>query len=323
MDSTTLPAPVTISTFDTMSEESRRFASKSRARRTVEGYRSDWSRFKLWCQGRNLRSLPTDPATIADYLTSATSGAQARKAGTIGRWLSAISSAHTAAGQPDPTKVPAVQLVWQGIRRTIGTAQVGKSPVLVDQLRRMVAPLSNAPLDLRDRALLLLGFAGMLRRSEIVALDVADLAESEEGIKVTIRRSKTDQEGQGQTIGIPRGLHPETCPVLAVRRWLELATITDGPVFRQVRRGGHVQMARITPQVVALVVKYRAEAVGLEPVTLAGHSLRAGLATSAARAGVADRSIQRQGRWTSPAMVGRYVREAELFRENAAAAVGL
>lgn len=187
----------------------------------------------------------------------------------------------------------------------------------------MVAPLTDSPLDVRDRALLLMGFAGMLRRSELVALDVADLEETDEGIKVTIRRSKTDQQGEGQTIGIPRGLHLETCPVLAVRRWLSIATITDGPVFRQVRRGGSVQMAGITAQVVALVVKHRAEAVGLDPVPLAGHSLRAGLATSAARAGVADRSIQRQGRWKSPAMVGRYVREGELFRENAAAAVGL
>ncbi|MEW6352356.1 MAG: site-specific integrase [Thermodesulfobacteriota bacterium] len=324
MNFPSLPATIpTNSTLDSMSHQARTFASKSRARRTVEGYRSDWLRFQRWCMNRSLQESPASPSTVADYLISATSGPDARKVGTIGRWLAAISSAHRFAGLPDPTQDPAVQLVWQGIRRELGTRQHGKTALLTHDIKRMVEPLTDSPLDARDRALLLVGFASMLRRSELVALDVDDLTSTDDGLKILVRKSKTDQQGAGQEIGIPFGEHPSTCPVLALRRWLDLATITHGAVFRQVRRGGHITARRLSSQVVGLIVKNRASGAGIDATNLAGHSLRRGLATSAARAGVSNRSIQRQGRWKSPTMVDRYVEDAALFVDNAAARVGL
>jgi len=252
------------------------------------------------------------------------------KASTLQRRLSAISQAHQVAGLETPTRNAMVMLVWAGIRRTHGSAQEGKAPALVEDLRTMVAAMAprrrGQPwqlLELRDRALLLLGFAGAFRRSELVALDVEDLAFSRAGLAVHLRRSKTDQEGEGRRIGIPRGQQPETCPVAALQAYLKAADIETGAVFRGTNHG-RIQQSRLSDQSVALVVKRRAEAVGLDPEQLAGHSLRAGLATSAAAAGASERSIMAQTGHRSVTMVRRYIREGELFHPgNAASVAGL
>ena len=175
----------------------------------------------------------------------------------------------------------------------------------------------------RDRALLLLGFAGAMRRSELVGLDVADVVETADGLVVTIRRSKTDQEGQGRKIGIPYGSKLATCPVRSVRAWKTRAKITEGPLFRQVNRHGKVLEGRLGDRTVALVVKRAVAATGVDAASYAGHSLRAGLATAAAMAGVSERVIQGQTGHKSLPILRRYIREGSLFRENAAAEVGL
>ncbi|MGD0944928.1 MAG: tyrosine-type recombinase/integrase [Acidimicrobiales bacterium] len=191
------------------------------------------------------------------------------------------------------------------------------------ELRTMLEGLGADPAGCRDRALLLLGFAGALRRSELVGLDVADLTEGTDGLTVRLRRSKTDQEGAGRTVGIPYGSNPVTCPVRAWRVWLELSGISEGPAFRPVDRHGHIGTTRLSSQAVALVLKRRAACAGLDPGEVAGHSLRAGLATSAAAAGVPERVISEQTGHKGTAMLRRYIREGSLFRENAASAVGL
>jgi integrase len=213
--------------------------------------------------------------------------------------------------------------LWQGIRRTKGTAQHGKAPARTQEVRAMVGTCGEDLLGVRDRALLLLGFAGAFRRSELVGLDVEDLSFGRDGLTVTLRRSKTDQEGAGQKVGAPYGSTPATCPVRNLRAWLDAAHVTAGPVFRGVDRWGHVSAAGLTDKAVALVVKRHAEAAGLDPAQYAGHSLRAGLATAAAEAGVPERVITAQTRHRSLPMVRRYIRDGSLFRENAAAAVGL
>jgi integrase len=193
----------------------------------------------------------------------------------------------------------------------------------VPYLRAMVQGLGTDPAGCRDRALLLLGFAGALRRSELVGLDVADVTEGSDGLTVRLRRSKTDQESAGRTLGIPYGSNPVTCPVRAWRAWLELSGITEGAAFRPVDRHGRIGETRLSGQAVALVLKRHAARAGLDPAGVAGHSLRAGLATSAAAAGVPERVIAGTTGHRGTAMLSRYIREGSLFRENAASAVGL
>ena len=205
----------------------------------------------------------------------------------------------------------------------MGVAQQGKAPIVVADLRAILARLPKGPLGLRDRALLLLGFAGGFRRSELVALDVADLAFTSEGITVTIRRSKTDQEGQGRKVGIPSGRHVQTCPVLAVRDWLEESDMVDGAVFRPVLKGGRVCANRLSAQSVNLVVKRAAASIGLDPTLYGGHSLRAGLATAAASAGASERSIAQQTGHRSMKVLRGYIRDGSLYRDNAASIAGL
>lgn len=306
---------------EALAQQAFDYAKRSRAENTKRAYRNDWQDFVTWCAEHGLQPLPASPQTVAAYLSDR---AKTHRVSTLQRRLSAISQAHKAAGyRPVSTREEPLHSVWMGIKRAKGTAQEGKAPVLTDELRAMVATLPDSLLGIRDRALLLLGFAGAFRRSELVGLDVEDLTFTQGGLVVTIRRSKTDQEGQGEKIGIPFGAHEETCPVRAVQAWLTAAGIQEGPLFRSVNRHGQVQPGRLSDKAVALVVKRTAAAAGLDPTRYAGHSLRAGLATSAAAAGVEERNIMRQTRHRSVQMVRRYIRDGNLFRNNAAAAVGL
>ena len=210
-----------------------------------------------------------------------------------------------------------------GIRRARGTAPTQKAPLRTADIRAMLAQLPDSLLGARDRALLLLGFAGGFRRSELVALDVADLEKATHGVTVTLRRSKTDQAGEARKVGVPRGHHPETCPAGALDGWLQAAEIDDGPVFRGVDRHGNVSPRRLCDRTVARVVKRAVEATGLDPARFAGHSLRAGLATTAAEAGASERSIMEQTGHRSTLMVRRYIREGSLYADNAATTLGL
>jgi integrase len=245
------------------------------------------------------------------------------KVGSIQRRLNAIAEAHKAAGLESPTASGMVKNTLKGIKRTMGTAAVQKAPALTDDIRAMVEVADQGLIGLRDRALILLGFAGAFRRSEVVSLDVADLDFGRDGLTVTLRRSKTDTEGHGRKIGVPYGSNPETCPVRVMQLWLETASIASGPVFRSINRHGHVQARRLSPADVARIVKKLAESAGLDAAKYAGHSLRAGHATSAANAGASERSIMNQTGHRSVQMVRRYIRDGSLFRENSAGKLGL
>jgi integrase len=302
-------------------QNARGFAAESRAQATRDAYASDWRIFKAWADGASLATLPAEPATVALYLSAlATAG---RKASTIGRALVSISQAHKAAGLPSPRASLAVQEVVKGIRRTLGTAAAQKAPVLVDNLRAMVAQLPGGLLGARDRALLLVGFAGGFRRSELAALDVADVAFVRDGAEVTIRRSKTDQEGHGRKLPICYGGNPATCPVRALQAWLELAAMKEGPIFRGVNRHGQIGAGRLTPRVVRLVVRRSAARAGLDAAKYGGHSLRAGLVTEAAKHGKRRSKIMQATGHRSEAMLQRYERDADLFTDAANAGLGL
>jgi integrase len=245
------------------------------------------------------------------------------KPGSIQRRLNAIAEAHKAAGLESPTHTAIVANTMKGIRRTMGTAPAQKAAALTDDIRAMVDATDAGIIGVRDRALILLGFAGAFRRSELVGLDTADCAFGKDGLTVTLRRSKTDQDSAGRKVGIPYGANPETCPVRIVQYWTDRAAITSGPLFRSINRHGQVQPGRLSGIDVARVVKKLAGRAGLDSAKYAGHSLRAGHATSAAIAGASERSIMNQTGHRSVQMVRRYIRDGSLFRENSAGKLGL
>ncbi|MEA2671072.1 MAG: hypothetical protein QOG45_1292 [Chloroflexota bacterium] len=315
--------PATVAArLEALDAATRRFAATARATNTIRGYRSDLADLEKWCEGRHLAALPAEATTVALYLTAlAEAGA---KASTLQRRISAISQAHQLAGLPTPTRDPAVRTAMAEVRRTAGTAPVQKDPVLTTDLRRLLTVIPTDRLDgLRDRALLLLGFAGGFRRSELVALDLADLEETDGGLRVRIRRGGTDPAASGREVGIPFGRHPETCPVRAVRAWRDAAGITSGPLFRAVTRGGRVAGHQLSDRSVARVVQRAAARAGLDPSRYAGHSLRSGLATAAAAGGASERAIMAQTGHRSLLAVRRPGGGGSLFTENAATYVGL
>ena len=299
------------------------YARASKAANTLRAYRSDLRDFDEWCIDHRRRSLPATPHTLRLYLTAlAEAGA---RASTISRRVSAISQAHQLAGHVrPPTHDWTVRATLRGIRRTLGTAPEQKAPLVTAELRRLLAATPADTLaGRRDRALLVLGFAGGLRRSELVALDAGDVTETEDGLRILLRRSKTDPEGEGRELGLPPGQHAGTCPVRALRAWRSAAGIDAGPLFRPVSRHDQLGSGRLTPQSVALVVKRACRRCGLDPSLFAGHSLRSGLATAAAAGGAPERAIMHHGGWRSEAMVRRYIRAGTLFEENAASFCGL
>ena len=213
----------------------------------------------------------------------------------------------------------------QGIGRTLGTAQTQKAPLVTAELTRLVVvckEFSSPLLAARNRALLLVGCSGGFRRSELVALDVADIVDTKEGLELTLRRSKTDQEGAGMVVAVPYGSHPQTCPVRSLRTWLTLSGLTEGPLWREVDHHGNLAADRLHPDSVGRTIKRACVLAGLDPARYSGHSLRSG-ATSAAADVAPERAIMRQGRWSSRAMVDRYVRHGTIWQECAAAYMGL
>jgi len=253
---------------------------------------------------------------VAQYL-AAHAGQHA--VATLARRLVSIGKAHTTQGMSLPTDNELVRATLRGIQHTHGSAQRQVAPAVKEDVLAMVANL-NGVKGVRDKALLLIGFAGAFRRSELVSLTVADIEQAKQGLVIHLRRSKTDQDGRGRKVAIPfaRGA---VCPVVALQEWLETSGISEGPIFRPVNRHGAIADAALSAQAVALVVKERAKAVGLDPERYAGHSLRAGLVTSAAQLGVSSWKIRQQTGHASDAMLSRYIREANIFVDNAAGAV--
>ena len=257
------------------------YARANRAPNTYRAYRAAWRSFAAWCAEHHCPALPADALAVADYLAHA---AQRHKPSTLAVHVAAIRAAHKAAGQPDPTADERVAATMRGIRRVHGQPPAQREPLSLNDLRALVRACGDDLAGLRDKALLLVGFAAALRRSEIVALDVEHVRIN--GVlRITIARSKTDQEGQGFSKTIPRLADQELCPVRALRAWLDAAGIRSGAIFRSISRWGKLG-ARLSAYDVARIVKRRAQAAGLDARMLAGHSLRAGFATQAALAGL-------------------------------------
>jgi site-specific recombinase XerD len=291
------------------------YAKQDKAPATRAAYRSDFASFRAWCTARGVDALPATPETVAAYLASeAESGI---KPSTISRRCAAIRYAYKLAGHEPPTNSEAVKATLRGIKRSVGTAPARKAPVLAETARAMAVAAPVGLKGLRDRALLLLGFSGAFRRSELTALDVADFEETEDGLRVTIRRSKTDQEGQGVTIAIIRG--GACCPVKALRAWLDAAGITEGPIFRPVRKSGKVCDQRLSAKSVCDITKAYAGRVGLDGAAYGAHSLRSGFLTSAARRGASVFKMRDVSRHKSMDVLQAYVRDADLFRDHAGA----
>ncbi|KUR75755.1 integrase [Novosphingobium sp. FSW06-99] len=294
-----LPTAVADLVRDSLADNSRR------------AYASDLARFAAWGG-----TIPATDMVIAAYLTA---HADTHAAATLARWLASLAKAHRASGHQDPTCSELVRSVLRGIRRRYGSAPDQAKPLLREDLMLALDAIGSGMKAARDRALLLIGFAGGFRRSELVALDFADIEHVRQGVVLTIRRSKTDQTANGRKIGVPyaRGRH---CPVASLDDWLALADITAGPVFHPVDRHGRIAPSRLSGEAVSLVVKERLAAIGIDPAHYSGHSLRAGFATSAVQAGASSWKVRQMTGHASDAMLARYVRDGELFIDNAAGA---
>ena len=293
-----------------------RFAEAAKAANTRRAYAGDWADFCRWAEARGAAPLPCPPGLLCGYLAAlAESGL---RASTITRRAAAIAHYHRAAGLDPPTANPAVREVLRGIRHTHGTAPTRKTPATAELIARMIAACPDTLIGRRDQALIAFGFAGAFRRSELLALQVADLTENPDGLRVLIRRSKTDQAGEGQEVAIPRGTHLR--PVETLQAWLAAAAITAGPVFRPVLKSGRVRPGPLGDDALIRALKRRAAACQLDPADFAAHSLRSGFLTSAAEAGADVLKMAEVSRHKSLDTLRRYVRRTNLFKAHAGAA---
>lgn len=299
---------ITVSESEQLPGSVRDYVAAALAENSRRAYQGDLLDFLKWGG-----TVPCSPERLAEYISDR---AAIHSPHTITRRITGISRAHTSQGLPDPAKSDLVRVVLRGVRRLHGMPQRRATPLLKQDLMALL-PLMSGIKGVRDRALLLLGFSGALRRSEIVALDVLDIKFVSEGLVVQLQRSKTDQAGEGREIAVPWG-RTSACPVKALRQWLDMAEITSGPIFRSVSKGGQISADRLTAQSVALIVKHYVQVAGLPGIDFSGHSLRAGLVTSAAQAGIATHRIMAQTGHRSVEMLNRYIRAASRFDENAA-----
>jgi site-specific recombinase XerD len=299
-------------------DRASRLAEGARAAATRRAYRSDWEHFDGWCAGHRLIARPATPGTVGLYLAA---HEEMLAMATLTRRLSSIATAHRMAGHPMDTRHPAIRDVMRGLRRAKGTAQRHAEALTTPLTKQVVETCADRLIDRRDRALILIGFAGAFRRSELVVLDLDDLVVMPEGLRITIRKSKTDQDGEGEVIAVGR-TGRDTCPVGAFQAWVSAAGIATGRAFRSVDRHGRIGVG-LSTRAVAKIVQRRAGLAGLDAALFAGHSLRAGFATSAAAAGIEERIIAKVTRHRSTAVLRRYIRDGQLFDRNLAAEVGL
>lgn len=299
-----------------LSDKSMNSLSVTKANHTIDAYESDWNDFCDWCRYHHQTSYPAKPETIVNYINDL---ADYAKASTIRRRISAISENYNASGDhvENPCRAWIVKEALIGLTRLKGTVQKGKTPIYWEEIEEMIHRMDLSSLQaLRDRAVLLLGFMGAFRRSELAGLDVEDIRKYPQGIVVTIRHSKTDQTSAGQQIGIPYLSHSPMDCIHALQEWLTAAGITSGPLFRSFLKNGKVSSRRLSDKSINLIVKKYAASIGLNPEMYGAHSLRHGFATYAALQGVEERLIMKQTRHRSVEMVRRYINEADLFTNN-------
>ena len=302
-----------------LQEETSLNLQNSKAINTVRAYKSDFKDFGLFCAQNGLKSLPSEPKIISLYLTHLST--KEIKMSTLKRRLVSIGVIHKLKGHYLDTKHPSIIENIMGIKRRKGSIQKSKKPLLINSLKKVINVIDELNLEkikkFRDRSIILIGFSGGFRRNEIVSLDFDDLDFVTEGLKISIRRSKTDQFGEGSVKGLPYFDNSQYCPVTSLKKWIEISNINSGPLFRRFTKGSKLSENRLTDQTVALLIKEYLKLAGIDNRNYSGHSLRSGFATSAAESGAEERSIMAMTGHKSTEMVRRYIKEANLFKNNA------
>ena len=290
----------------------------SKSNNTLRAYKSDFKDFATFCVKHGLNSLPTDAKTLSIYLTHLSKNS---KISTLRRRLVSISMVHKLKGHYLDTKHPIIVENLMGIRRVKGSIQKGKKPLLINHLKVIIKVINEQKIDeikkLRDKSIILIGFGGGFRRSELISIDHEDLEFVPEGLKINIKRSKTDQFGEGMIKGLPYFNNEIYCPIVNLKKWIEASQIKSGPIFRRFSKGLTLTNKRLTDQTVVLLIKEYLKLAGIENTNFAGHSLRSGFATVAAESGADERSIMAMTGHKSTQMVRRYIKEANLFKNNA------
>jgi len=302
----------------TLHEATLNNLKSSKSDNTLRAYRSDFKDFGAFCAKHGLNSLPSEPKIISLYLTYLS---KSSKISTLRRRLVSISMVHKLKGHYLDTKHPIIVENLMGIRRVKGSIQNGKKPLLINHLKSIINAIDKENYEeikkLRDKSIILIGFGGGFRRTELISINYEDLEFVSEGLKIIIRRSKTDQFGEGMIKGLPYFTNVNYCPVLNLKKWLELSKIKSGAIFRRFSKGSSITNNRLTDQSVVLLIKKYLNLAGIENKNFAGHSLRSGFATVAAESGANERSIMAMTGHKTTQMVRRYIREANIFKNNA------
>jgi site-specific recombinase XerD len=308
-----------ITDIQALQEETFLNLQSSKANNTVRAYKSDFNDFRLFCSHNRFKALPSEPKIVSLYLTHLST--KNIKMSTLKRRLVSIGVIHRLKGQYLDTKHPSIIENIMGIKRRKGSKQKGKKPLLINNLKQIINIIDENKTEeikkFRDRSILLIGFSGGFRRNEIISLDYEDLDFVTEGLKINLKRSKTDQFGEGSIKALPYFDNSQYCPVISLKKWIEVSSISSGPLFRRFSKGSKLTENRLTDQTVALLIKKYLKLTGIENKNYSGHSLRSGFATSAAESGADERSIMAMTGHKSTEMVRRYIKEANLFKNNA------
>ena len=299
-------------------EETLNNLKSSKANNTLRAYKSDFKDFGAFCVKHGFDSLPTEPKIVSLYLTHLSKNS---KISTLRRRLVSIGMVHKLKGHYLDTKHPIIIENLMGIKRVKGSIQKGKKPILINHLKSIINVIDQQKIDeikkSRNKTIVLVGFGGGFRRTELISIDYEDLEFVPEGVKITIKRSKTDQFGEGMVKGLPYFSNELYCPVINLKKWLELSNIKSGPIFRRFAKGSVLTNNRLTDQSVVLIIKDCLNLAGIENKNYSGHSLRSGFATVAAESGADERSIMAMTGHKTTQMVRRYIREANIFKNNA------
>ena len=299
-------------------EETLENLKSSKANNTLRAYKSDFRDFGAFCAKHGFNSMPTEPKIVSLYLTHLSIST---KISTLRRRLVSIGVVHKLKGHYLDTKHPVIIENLMGIKRKKGSIQIGKKPILINHLKEIINVIDNQKIEkikkLRNRTLILIGFGGGFRRTELISIDYEDLDFVEEGLKITLRRSKTDQFGEGLVKGIPYFTNEKYCPVISLKNWINLSKIKTGAIFRRFAKGSILTSNRLTDQSVVLIIKHCLKLAGIENKNFSGHSLRSGFATVAAESGADERSIMAMTGHKTTQMVRRYIKEANIFKNNA------
>ena len=308
-----------ITNIKALQEETLLNLQNSKANNTVRAYKSDFKDFGIFCAKNGFKSLPSEPKIVSLYLTHLST--KDAKISTLKRRLVSIGVIHKLKGHYLDTKHPAIIENIMGIKRRKGNNQKGKKPILINDLKKIINVIDQQSKEeikkLRDRSIILIGFSGGFRRSELVNIDYDDIEFVSEGVKIFIKRSKTDQFGEGSVKALPYFDNSQYCPVASLQKWINISKINSGPLFRRFLKGLKLSEKRLTDQTVALLIKEYLELAGIDSKNYSGHSLRSGFATSAAESGAEERSIMAMTGHKTTQMVRRYIKEANLFKNNA------